>query len=103
MIVIEIRLNGELKATCGSDSVRQLAALVRVTNPSVSDNTAAEECVVECSGIRSHDADNDEVLKWVSARIRLGDEVSLRVVQSTKAHEPIDRQLIPARPERSPP
>jgi hypothetical protein len=89
VLVVEISVNGEHKATCGAADLRQLVARLAV-NPR--DNALS----VECMGVRSIDASTDEVLKWVSARIQVGDEVSFRVAQSDSAQVPIDSQKIAA-------
>ena len=96
MLALEIRLNGELKATCG---VEDAEALVASLHGRRNDAKAAADfgLYIECMGVRPVDADTREVLKWVSARIRLGDEVALRFVEASQAQEPIDRQVIPAR------
>jgi hypothetical protein len=96
MLVLEIRLNGELKATCGIEDADALAASLHGRRNNA---TAAKdfELYIECMGVRPVDADTREVLKWISARIRLGDEVALRFVEAAQAQQPIDRQVIPAR------
>ena len=96
MLALEIRLNGELKATCGIEDADALAASLHARR----NDTAAPKdfgLYIECMGVRPVDADTREVLKWVSARIRLGDEVALRFVETSQVQEPIDRQVIPAR------
>jgi hypothetical protein len=94
MIAIEIRVNGELKATCGADDVFNVAAMVSARRPKHEGPGYAY--VVECMGVRPKNPTKDEVLKWLNTRIALGDEVSLRVVEVAKANEPIDRQEISA-------
>ncbi len=94
MPLVEIRLNGELKATCGASDLRQLVARVAVTR---SGPNGESNCSVECLGIRSLDASTDEVLKWVSARIQVGDDVSFRLVEGATSQDPIDSQKIAAR------
>jgi len=92
VLVVEVRVNGELKATCGAGDLRQLVARVALTfRPSRDDLLH-----VECMGVRSVDAATDEVLKWVGARVELGDEVSFRIVEADSAQAPIDRQEIAA-------
>jgi len=92
VLVVEVRVNGQLKATCGADDLRQLVARVAVTFRPTRDNLLR----VECMGVRPVDAATDEVLKWVGARIQLGDEVSFRLVEADAAQAPIDRQEIAA-------
>ncbi len=58
------------------------------------------ECEVECMGLRSNDADTDEVLRWVKKVIAFGDEVSFKVVKANTAQEPFDSQVIPKHADR---
>ena len=80
MIAIEIQVNGQLVATCGADAVRQLVSMV-----------AARGLADSLSDIRSTAAigvtqpNSDEILKWVSSRIAVGDEVTLRFVEGAQA------------------
>jgi hypothetical protein len=98
MTAIEIRVNGELKATCGADGLRQLVAMVAARRPK---GDTEFKYVVECMGVRPKNASTEEVLKWVNTRLTLGDEVSFKVVNVAKAQAPFDRQEIPARDEQA--
>jgi len=91
MIAIEIRHNGELKATCGIDEFRQLTAMIFVT-PS---GAAEPKCEIECMGLCPKDDETDEILRWVKKTIAFGDEVSFKVVETDSTQEPFDRQEIP--------
>jgi hypothetical protein len=92
MIAIEIRLNGVLKATCGASDVHHLMAMVSAKPQQNQDDP--RRFVAACSGIRSTGNETEEVLKWVSACIAVGDEVSFKLVEASHASEPIDRQGI---------
>ncbi len=98
MTVIEIRVNGQLIATCGTEDMRAVAAMVTAGKPRHGDSPF--NYVVECHGVRPKNANSDEVLKWLKRSIALGDEVSLRVVHATQADEPVDRQEISNKPPR---
>lgn len=91
MIAIEIRLNGELKATCGLREFHQLTAMLHVS----STDSGEAGCEVECMGLRANDETTDEVLRWVKKRISFGDEVSFKVVETSESQEPFDSQVIP--------
>jgi hypothetical protein len=91
MIAIEIRHNGELKATCGLDEFRQLTAMLSVS----SNGTSEPDCDVECMGLRAKDEDTDEIVRWVKKRVAIGDEVSFKVVETNTSQEPFDSQIIP--------
>jgi len=91
MIAIEIRHNGELKATCGAAVFQQLTAMLFVTKT----DTSVPECEVECIGLCPRDNETEIVLRWVKKRVEIGDEVSFKVVQVESAQEPFDSQVIP--------
>ncbi|SRR5260221_10332450 len=92
MIAIEIRVNGKLKATCGVDALRQLMGVLRARRPKEADGGFT--CIIECMGVRPLSDDTDEVPKWATSRVALGDEVSFKIVEAQKADAPIDRQAI---------
>jgi hypothetical protein len=94
VLVIEVRVNGQLKITCGASDLRQLAAFIAITSPGTPGDAA---CRIECAGVRPIEPGTEEVLKWVNARIHVGDDVSFRIVEADTAEEPIDRQKISAR------
>ena len=91
MIAIEIRHNGELKATCGAETFQQLTAMLFVTQ----NGEKPPDCEVECMGLCPRDEKTEEILRWVKKRINFGDEVSFKVVQVESAQEPFDSQVIP--------
>ena len=92
MIAIEVRLNGELKTTCGAENLRQLSAMMTALRS----RNAPDEIrySVECSGVQPKSQDTEEVLCWLRVRVALGDEVSFKFVEASEAQPPIDRQEI---------
>lgn len=95
MFALEVRLNGELKATCGTEDIEFLGGALR-TERTDTGSAKDSRLLLECVGVRSVDANTREVLKWVAAQVRLGDEVSFRFVDAAQVNAPIDRQAIPA-------
>jgi hypothetical protein len=96
MLALEIRLNGELKATCGTDDIESLVGWLHASRKGA---VAPRDFDFrfDCQGFRPIDTETREVLKWVSARVKLGDEISMRLVETQVSQEPIDRQTIPAK------
>ena len=80
MIAVEIQVNGQLVATCGADAVRQLVALV--AERGLDDATAYD--AAPAARMASQPPATDEILRWVSGRIAVGDEVTLRFVEGTR-------------------
>lgn len=74
MIAVEIQVNGQPVATCGADAVRQLVAMV-----------AARGLADSASSDAWPERGIDELLKWVSNRIAVGDDVTLRFVEGVAA------------------
>jgi hypothetical protein len=81
MIAVEIQVNGQLVATCGADAVRQLVA--KVAARVLADSASSDAGPV--ADTRSPDRGIDELLDWVSSRIAVGDDVTLRFVQGAAA------------------
>jgi hypothetical protein len=81
MIAVEIQVNGQLVATCGADAVRQLVATVAARGLADSASSDARSG----AGARSPDRGIDELLNWVSSRIAVGDDVTLRFVEGAGA------------------
>jgi hypothetical protein len=76
MIAVEIQVNGQVVATCGADAVRQLVAMIAARG--LADTARSGAGTLPERGI-------DELLKWVSSRIAVGDDVMLRFVQGAGA------------------
>ena len=96
MIAIEIRVNGELKATCGAEDLRSVGASVTAVGR-LGVNSPSEDALrytVECAGLHSTPEDVPEILKWVGATISTDDEISFRFVETDSADLPIDRQAL---------
>ena len=102
MIAIEIRVNGELKATCGAEDLSNIGASVSVGGR-LGENSSSSEApsyVVECSGWHKNTDNVPEVLKWVGATVSSKDEITFRFVETDTADLPIDRQVLPTENER---
>jgi len=81
MIAVEIQVNGQIVATCGADAVRQLVA--KVAARGLADSASFD--AGSAAGARSPDRGIDELLSWVSSRIAVGDDVTLRFVEGAAA------------------
>jgi hypothetical protein len=81
MIAVEIQVNGQPVATCGANAVRQLVAMVAARG--LADFVSSGNGSV--AGARSPERGIDELLNWVSSRIAVGDDVTLRFVEGEAA------------------
>jgi hypothetical protein len=99
MSAIQIRVNGKLVATCGAGALRKLVATVaarRVKPPSDAKILRA----AEPDAVYWADPGADEVLKWVTSRIALGDAISLTFLDPSAVHVPGTPEL-PERPSKA--
>ena len=96
MIAIEIRVNGELKATCGAEDLRTVGASVTASGRLGTDSPTEDEprYVVECVGWHKTSDVVPEILKWVGATISPDDEILFRFVETETTDSPIDRQIL---------
>lgn len=81
MIAVEIQVNGQLVATCGADAVRQLVAMVAARG--LADSVSPDAGTA--ANARAPERGIDELLKWVSGRISIGDDVTLRFIKGAGA------------------
>jgi len=81
MIAVEIQVNGQPVATCGAVAVRQLVALVGARGLADKISSGA----APAAGTRLPERGIDELLNWVSGRIAVGDDVTLRFVEGVAA------------------
>lgn len=97
MIVIEVKLNGELLAIAGADDLAVLSAIVNASGKlgPASRGTRFEESdhnlSLRVGGLTSRgDGVEDEHPVWVDGRrIELGDAVSIRVFETESADVPV--------------
>ena len=97
MTAVQIRVNGKLVATCGADALRQLVAMVAGRGLPGALAEPGALYGAESAGMHPQESSTDEVLKWVGTRIAVGDAVSLKFVESSKAAS-ADREDVSARP-----
>ena len=91
MIAIQIRVNGRLVATCGAGALRTLVAKLAARWPAEMPDPAQAQAA-EPAAAYSGDPRTDEVLKWVGTRIAVGDEITLKFVESPPLRAPHNRR-----------
>jgi hypothetical protein len=96
MSAIQVRVNGKLVATCGADALRKLVAMVAARRAKPAPGPRIPHAT-EPDAVYWADPAADEVLKWVSNRIALGDAISLTFVDPSPVRLPGAHDL-PERP-----
>jgi hypothetical protein len=95
MIAFEVTLNGNRVCTAGVDDFGVLSTILtwvrRRPELSRDGNTIEEELTAEVSALDSRDPIAGEHLKWLSERLRVGDSISIRIVDVEKVDAAISR------------
>ena len=92
MLAIEIRINGQPKAICGTDDLQQLIADVRAIGQlgegAVSDGDSS--LFVDCYGLRKSFDSGKEIVTWLREPISENDEILFRFVRTSEADDPVE-------------
>jgi hypothetical protein len=94
MIAFDVSLNGKRACVAGVEDFGVLSAIltwVRRHPETRRRGRTADELTVEVSGLQSQHPGPGEHLKWLSRNLRVGDRVSIRVVDTRKVDEPKTR------------
>jgi hypothetical protein len=92
MLAFQISINGEVREVCGEDALQHLVAYIRAQAPDGQElNPTSVNYFTQCFGFPASGA---EVVKWSGIRLALGDEISVKLVETKDAHAPTDRQSI---------
>lgn len=89
MIAFKLSINGEYICTAGVRAFGVLSAIItwmrRKAENGRDGKTIEEELTAELSGL---DGESKEHLKWWSQRLRVGDKLSIEVVEAKRADKP---------------
>jgi hypothetical protein len=89
MIAFKLSINGEYKCTAGVRDFGVLSAGItwvrRKPEKARDGKTIEEELTADLGGL---DSKSNEYLKWFSQRLRVGDRVSIEVVETKRADKP---------------
>ena len=95
MIAFEVSLNGKRACVAGVEGFGVLSAILsrvrRHPEKRRHGRTAEEGLTVDVGGLRSEDSGPGEHLRWLSRGLRVGDRVSIRVVDTLKVDVPATR------------
>ena len=96
MIAFEIKINGEKKCLAGVGEQGVLSAVLTcVRRVPEGRRRFKEELELGVGGIGKR---NDEHLEWLQRKLRIGDEISIRIIQQATADKPRKRRQRFAKP-----
>ena len=95
MICFEVQINGEKICKAGFDAEFGVlsSGLTWANNRHQPSGEVAMRLSLHVGGLTSPENDSGEFLTWLKQEIRVGDEVSVRVVEAIDADEPFEREL----------
>ena len=97
MIAFEVRVNDEVVCTAGIEDCGVLTSMltwVRRRPPeSADDEPLEEELTLEVGALDNRAPQPSEHLKWLSQPLRVGDCVSMRIVDVGTADPPLERRV----------
>jgi hypothetical protein len=95
MIAFQVGLNGMPICTAGIEDVGVLTSVLTWARRRASGHDhpgVEEELMFEVSALDSRDPKESEHLKWLSESLRVGDSISIRIVEVEAAHTPVERR-----------
>ena len=89
MTCFEVSINGKLVCTAGVNDVGMLLALVELAKrkPQSKDQRNRDYIKLRVGGSEASDGRIEQV-DWLNRRIRVGDEIKIRVVEASRFDEP---------------
>jgi hypothetical protein len=98
MIILEVFLNKKLITRAGSADLSVLAAIVNVVGrlgpKSQGAKTKREglEVTLDVDGLTARESKDDEHLNWSRNHLKIGDEISVRILEADSADQPSERK-----------
>jgi hypothetical protein len=95
MIAFEVAVNGKRTCIAGVENFGVVSTILtwvrRRSEHSRDGNTIEEELTAEVRALDSRDPTAGEHLKWLSETLRVGDTISIRIVDVEKVDPPMSR------------
>lgn len=91
-IAFEITINNEAKIVAGIEDISVLSFILGFRKASKSDEDMIDEIDLHVVGLLYDSEYNYEFLDWIKRHIELGDEITIRVVETSKPTKPIARR-----------
>jgi predicted RNA-binding protein with RPS1 domain len=105
MLALEITINGELHCVVGIGDHGVFGTnlqWVKRSEDVVRDGALEEELYLQAGGLRTVEEDTDEYLTWLHHNLTIGDEVTVKVIETDAVSEPMSlRRETPEDKERA--
>ena len=91
-VAFEITINDEQKIVAGIDWISVLSFILCYRNALRDKNEDIDSIELQVGGLLHHDRHDDEHLDWIKRHLSIGDEITIRVVESSDLTQPIARR-----------
>ncbi|VEP17157.1 hypothetical protein H1P_560014 [Hyella patelloides LEGE 07179] len=92
MIAFEITINNETKIIAGIDDISVLSFVLSFRRASALEDDLVDSIDLSVVGLLHHDEYDDERLDWLKRQVTLGDEITIRVIETSEPTKPIKRR-----------
>jgi len=101
MKAFEIYLDGHKKAVCGARNLAKLfVGLQLFLNKHNTEKSLNNiEYFIDVHGLSVSGENEEEVIKWVRAKLNLESEITVRIIETENPDSPVDKQVIKSRRE----
>ncbi|WP_019509129.1 hypothetical protein [Pleurocapsa sp. PCC 7319] len=91
-IAFEIAINDETKIVAGMEEISVLSFILCYHNALRDKNENLDSIELQVGGLLHHARHDDEHLDWIKRHLKIGDEIKIRVVESSDLTQPIARR-----------
>ncbi|MGD1939915.1 MAG: hypothetical protein ACFB0G_01255 [Leptolyngbyaceae cyanobacterium] len=89
MLCFEITINGGKRIIAGFDEIRVLTAILSYR---AADADNEDDLRMSVSGMNNHGRHDHEHIEWLKQSLDLGDEMTIRLIESDESTMPIERR-----------
>ena len=90
-IAFAVTINNETKIIAGIEDISVLTFILGFRKASEKNEDTTDEIDLRVVGLIHRDEYNSEYLYWVKRHLELGDEITVRIIETSETTEPIER------------
>lgn len=91
-IAFAVTINNETKIIAGIEEISVLTFILCFRKAKTSDEDTIDEIELRVGGLISRDRYDNEHLDWIKRHLKSGDEITIRIVETSETTKPIARR-----------
>ncbi len=91
-IALEITINNATKIIAGINDISVLNFILTFRKASGLKDDLVDSIALSVGGLLHHDEYDNEYLDWLKQQVKLGDEITIRVIETSELTKPIKRR-----------